>query len=48
MYVNCQLEHTQMFYSLPPSLPSSIVATPGQFLHVLVEMELKLHSLQYM
>ena len=30
----------------PPSL-SSIVATPGRFLHVLVEMELKLHSLQY-
>ena len=30
---------------LPPSL--SIVATPGRFLHVLVEMELKLHSLQY-
>ena len=32
--------------SIPPSL-SSIVATPGRFLHVLVEMELKLHSLQY-
>ena len=30
----------------PPSL-SSIVATPGRFLHVLVEMELKQHSLQY-
>ena len=34
--------------SLPPSLSlSSIVATPGRFLHVLVEMDLKLHSLQY-
>ena len=25
----------------------SIVATPGRFLHVVVEMELKLHSVEY-
>ena len=34
--------------SLPPSLPLQYSSyTPGRFLHVLVEMELKLHSLQY-
>lgn len=39
-----------MFHNFSPSLThsfTSIVATPGRFLHVLVEMELKLHSLQY-
>ena len=34
-----------MFYSLPQS--PVLVATPGRFLHSSVEMELKLHSLQY-
>jgi ATP-dependent RNA helicase DDX54/DBP10 len=28
-------------------LPNSIVATPGRLLHVLVEMELKLASVEY-
>ena len=51
MCVCVQCPHTNWSFSfLSPSLPpslSSIEATPGRFLHVLVEMELKLHSLQY-
>jgi ATP-dependent RNA helicase DDX54/DBP10 len=28
-------------------IPNSIVATPGRFLHVLMEMDLKLSSVEY-
>lgn len=34
-------------FSLMHSSPDIIVATPGRFLHICVEMELKLNSVDY-
>lgn len=34
-------------FSLIHNVPDIIVATPGRFLHICVEMCLKLHSIEY-